>query len=189
MDTTKEIELVKEQSNKALDIANSLVVATDDEMLEAGNVLKRVKLVGKMIKERKEEITKPMNEALKSVRALFSSVEKIQEEAQEIVSEKMLQYQKEQAEVAEKIRKENEVKLDDPATANDPHRYDDLKVVPDVMKKSEDFHTRTNKVFKVVDKTKLPMEYLIADETAIRKAMYAGILLDGVEYSEEKIIV
>lgn len=186
---TQQIELVKTQVSKALAAVEIIVIDSDENMLEAGDILKRVKTVGKMIKERKEAITKPLNESLKSIRALFSPFESDYEKAEEIISTKMLSYQKSQEAEAEKIRLENQTRLEDTSTSHDAHRYDDMKVVPEVIKKSVDFHTRTTKDFKIVDKTKLPFEYLIADEVAIRKAMHAGVQLQGVEYFDKKTIV
>lgn len=192
METTKEIELVKVQVSKALQAVESIVVNNDESMLEAGDMRKRVKTVGKMIKERKEAITKPINESLKSIRALFLPFESDYEKAEEIITSKMLSYQKSVDDERIRIEAENLKKIKEQGNASIVDHSApkiQLEIAPEVIKKSEDFHTRTNKVFKVVDKSKLPIKFLIADEVAIRKAMYAGIQLEGVEYSEEKVIV
>ena len=187
MDTNQEIAVVREQTDKAMLAVESLVVDNNESLIEAGNILKKVKQVGKMIKERKEEITKPMNEAIKSVRALFAPVEEKQAQAQKLVEDKMNTYNREQMAIAQKAHDENMAQLSDPnRTATSPI---EIKPVPEVIKKTDDFHTRTTKVFKVVDKTKLPWEYLLADEVAIRKAMHAGIELAGVEYSTETKVI
>ena len=187
MDTNQEIEIVKEQTEKAMTVVENLVVDSNESLIEAGNILKRVKQVGKMIKERKEEITKPMNEAIKSVRALFAPVEEKQAQAQKLVEDKMNTYNNAQMALAQKAHEENQAKLNDPnRTANSEVKF---TPEPEVVKKTDDFHTRTTKTFKVIDKTKLPWEYLLADEVAIRKAMHAGIELAGVEYSTETKVI
>jgi len=187
MDTNQEIEIVKEQTEKAMTVVENLVVDSNESLIEAGNILKRVKQVGKMIKERKEEITKPMNEALKSVRSLFAPIEDKQKEAQTMVEDKMNTYNREQIAIAEKAHEENQAKLNDPnRKGNDTVEF---TPEPEVVKKTEDFHTRTTKVFVVTDKTKIPFEYLEPNLVAIRKAMYEGIELPGVEYSTESKVV
>jgi len=186
---TQEIILVKDQTNKALQAVESIVVDSDEKMLEAGDIRKRVKTVGKMIKEEKEKATKPINETLKTIKGWFAPIEANYEKAESIISEKMLSYQREQEKKAEQVRLENQKKLANTENTNDPHRYDDMKVVPEVIKKSEDFHTRKVRKFRIIDESKIPKEYFVVDEVKIRKAMMADIQIEGVEYYEEKIIV
>ena len=82
---TKEIALV-------VKAAQELNVKTFEQVMDAADVLYDVKRIGEKITERKEEITKPMNEALKSARAFFKPFEKQYEEAEAIVKDKVLQY-------------------------------------------------------------------------------------------------
>jgi hypothetical protein len=189
METTQEIVLVKDQTNKALQAVESIIVDNDEKMLEAGDIRKRVKIVGKMIKEEKEKATKPLNESLKTIKGWFAPIEADYEKAESIISEKMLSYQKHQEQEAEKIKQQNKEILEDTSNSNSTERYDELKVVPEIIKKSEDFHTRKVRKFRIVDETKIPKEYFIVDEVKIRKAMMADIKIEGVEYYEEKIIV
>lgn len=48
---------------------------------------------------------------------------------------------------------------------------------------------RTTQNFEVMDLTMVPVEYLLPNEPAIRKAMKEGIKLPGVRYFSEEIVV
>ena len=72
--------------------ANELQVKTFEQVMDAADVLYDVKRIGERITERKEEITKPLNEALKSARSLFKPFEKQYEDAEAIVKGKVLEY-------------------------------------------------------------------------------------------------
>lgn len=73
-----------------LQAANGLEVHTYEQVMDAADVLFDVKSIGEKITERKEEITKPMNEALKSARSFFKPFENQYTEAEKIVKDKVL---------------------------------------------------------------------------------------------------
>lgn len=81
----KEVALVVEQ-------AMSLQVKTYEQVMDAADLLFDVKGIGEKITARKEEITKPMNEALKSARAFFKPFEAQYTEAEGIVKNKVLEW-------------------------------------------------------------------------------------------------
>ena len=104
-----QIEVVKKQVGKALEVVQELSVITVEEYSRAVEVGTRIKEVSKEITKRKEEITKPMNEALKSARALFKPLEETLEQAESELKTKMLSYmQKKREEEAEAQRKADE---------------------------------------------------------------------------------
>lgn len=203
MDThTRELSVVRGQVMRALAVAESIIVGSDEQMLEAGEIRKKIKQVGKIIKEKKEEITKPLNEALKNVRAMFAPLEQNCEEAEMRVSQKMLIYQskvdaerrKIEAEAQRKMeeaqRKLEEGKISEKqAQAVEARAEKKLESAPEAIKKSEDFHTRTVKKFRILDANAIPRSYLVPDEVAIRKAMMAGVAVAGVEFYGDKILV
>lgn len=91
---TKEVAVVKTQATKALTAAQELEIVSPEQMTSATDLLSKMKTVAKMIKERKEAITKPLNEALKSARGLFEPIESNLAEAERVVKGKMLDYQR-----------------------------------------------------------------------------------------------
>lgn len=83
-----------EEKEVALVVKNAqdLQVNTFEQVMDAADVLYDVKRIGEQITERKEAITKPMNEALKSARALFKPWETQFADAEAIVKDKVLEY-------------------------------------------------------------------------------------------------
>ena len=73
-----------------LQAANALEVHTYEQVMDAADVLYDVKSIGEKITERKEEITKPLNVALKSARDFFKPYENQYTEAEKIVKDKVL---------------------------------------------------------------------------------------------------
>lgn len=199
---TKEVEIVRTQASKAIALVGGLVVKDDASMLEAGEVRKKIKLVAKMVKDKKESITKPINDALKQVRSLFAPIETSCEEAESIVSRKMLDYQavvesekqKAEAEALKKLqeaqKKLEEGKITEKQVEKIEQRIETtLEKVAEPIKSSQDFHTREIQKFRIVNELDIPREYLVPDEVKIRKAMMAGVLVKGVEYYKERLLV
>lgn len=81
----KEVALVVEA-------AQNLQVKTYEQVMDAADVLFDIKRIGETITERKEEITKPLNEALKSSRKFFKPFEDQYTTAEAIVKDKVLEY-------------------------------------------------------------------------------------------------
>lgn len=187
MEPSQEIEIVKVQVSKALAAAESIAIESDEDMLTAGEVRKRIKTVGKMLEEQKKSATDPINKSLKIIRGWFKPLEEDYEKAENIVSVKMLEYQDIQRQQREWAREENAEKTE--IKKEHPDAKVHIDAVPIVITKSENFHTRIVKKFRIVNVDLVPREFLIVDETAIRKLMMAGVTVSGVEYYEEKILV
>ncbi len=75
-----------------LALAMGTHVKTFEGVMDAADLLLDIKTVGEKITERKEEMTKPLNESLKSIRSFFKPFEKQYEEAEAIVKGKVLEY-------------------------------------------------------------------------------------------------
>lgn len=196
--TAKDLALVEEQVSSAMMAANATKITDSETMLAAGELFSKIKQVGKLMKQKKEAITKPLNEGLKNVRAMFAPFESQQEAAETILTDKMDVYTKEVRKEADRIEREAAEELQKIEAAKESGKITEaqaevkeekverqLEKAPEVIKNSPNFHTREEKKFCVVDKTLLPFEYLKADEVLIRKAMYDGVVLQGVEYYTE----
>ena len=97
---TKELAVLKGQVSKLETQANAVTITTSEENEVATNLKAKLKEIGNTIKARKEEITKPLNVALKSARELFAPLEAQFESAENIVGRKLLVYkQKVEADV------------------------------------------------------------------------------------------
>jgi hypothetical protein len=100
----------EEQKEVALVVkaANALNVKTLEQVMDAADLLLDIKTVGEKITARKEEITKRLNEALKSARSLFRPFEEQFSEAEAIVKSKVLDWH--QAHWNEETRTDNTVR-------------------------------------------------------------------------------
>lgn len=188
---TKEIATVKQQATKALGLAQEMVIASADDRVRATDVLSKMKTVAKMIKEREEAITKPLNEALSSARDLFRPMKQNLAEAESVVKTKMLAYdaaeEKRIAEEQQKIAEKVEAGKMKPETAM--KKIENIgEVKTSVQGKVGQTQTRTVKKYRVVDESKIPREYLVPDMGKITEAFKAGKVVPGAEAYEEKII-
>jgi hypothetical protein len=188
---TKEVALVKGQATKALAAANDLVIANDQDLPVATELLAKIKQVGKLIKERKEEITKPLNAALVSARELFKPIETSHAEAEAIIKRKVLSYQDkvetERAAAAAKIaaRVEKGTMRTDTAM----RKMDDLQEVQTkTSTASGTVSTRTIKKVRIINPELLPRDYLLPDNVKINRAALFGVVIPGVEVYEEKTL-
>ncbi len=191
MEQEKELSVVKTQADKALSRVSEITIATAEDYAMADEILVKIKTVGKMIKEKKEEITKPLNESLKRVRELFKPIETTHETAEEIIKKKMVSYrvaedkriEAEKAKIASKvesgyIKSETAIKK--------------MEAVVDTKDSLKDagVKTSTRKLPRVqINSFKdIPREYLIVNERAVLDALKAGIAVPGAELWYETII-
>lgn len=188
---TKEVATVKTQATKALAAAEALEITTPEQMTSATDLLSKMKTVAKMIKERKEAITKPLMEALTSARDLFKPIEANLEAAERVVKGKMLDYQREQDEKAEaeriKIAQKVEAGRMKPETA--VAKMEKIEDAPaSVQGKVGAMAFRTIKKYRVTDESKLARKYLMPDMAKITADLKAGAVVEGAEAYEEKVV-
>ena len=94
--TSKEIATLEKQFTPLVLKAGKLVITSKKEQDAAGKMLTELQGYAKKLKDRKEEITKPLNTALKSARELFKGPEEKVLEAIEAIRSGMGTYQLEQ---------------------------------------------------------------------------------------------
>jgi hypothetical protein len=203
-----QIELVKVQAHKALETVQQLSITNPEEYTNAVEVGGKLKKVAKMITDRKEEITKPLNEALKSARALFKPFEEMLEQAEADLKSKMLSFKeaerKEQAE-AEKKAMDEARRAEELMKANKIDKAEQEEIVQnafDVWKETENNITaktsrtetgakateKTIKEYVIVDKSKIPLQFMEPDMVRIKASFKAGTPVEGVEEREKSII-
>lgn len=185
-------EIIKKEIAPIVTEVENMSINNSADMSQATSTLSQLNSFLDAMTEEKEKLTKPINEALKEIRARYKPTETVLEEAIATIKKKMGSYQ--QLALAE--QKKAEAKIAEKVMAGK------LKVETGIKKMSEvdtpDAKVKTDegsvgfkpiKKFEVVDMTKLPMEYHLADEVKIRKTMQAGIELPGVRYYEELSVV
>jgi len=187
---TKELEPIKVQISKAESAAFGLQIKTAENLTVAVDILGKIKTVGRMIKAKKESITKPLNEALRNARAIFAPLEEQWANAENVVKMKMVAYQDIQTFKAKKkvelIEKKVEVGKINPEMAKEELK----EIVPPTTVKAGDsgVQFRTIKEITVEDETKLPREYLIPDMVKIRKVANAGVDIPGVKVISKQTV-
>ena len=188
---SKELAPLKAQVSKLENQAHELIIASPEDNAKATELKAKLREIGKIIKDRKEAITKPLNIALKSARELFAPLEEHFANVEVIVARKLLDYKAQ----VEKENREKEVKI---AARGEKGT---LKIETAERKIGELEHVektiqttygqvqfRKIKKVRVVDESKIPDEYWVLDMVAIRRDALNGTLTGGVEIYEEEIV-
>ena len=184
----KALAPIKARVNKMTAFVESLVISDNKSLKEAIAIRSGIKDVAKQIKTWKDDRIKPLQESISLLRDDVRPLEELCESSTEIVDKKMLAYNKE----VEANRKKEEDKINSKVETGKmtiETASKKLETVPEVQtsvkgdKGSVTFKKVKN--FRVVDLSKVPIEFHLPDMGAIRKQMYAGIELAGVEYFEE----
>lgn len=191
MTESQEVAIVKQQATKALNAANDVQITTQEQYEVATDLLSKIKTVGKMLKERKEEITRPLMDALNSARDLFKPIEQSHADAERIIKSKMVAYQYEQ----ERIQAAEQAKIAarvEKGTMKQETAIKKMEAMPEVPTtvhgKVGMVSTRIMKKLVISDENAVPREYCSPDNTKIKAALDAGKDVPGASYIEEKVI-
>jgi len=187
----KELVTLKSQVSKLDNQANEITITTPEENGSAMELKAKLKDIGKQIKERKEAITKPLNEALKSARELFAPLEAKFSEAEEIVGNKLLAYKRkvdEQARIEEeRVAKAFEAGRLKPETAE--------RKIEEIVRTEKTVVTDHGKVqfrkiqkMRIVDENLIPDKYWNINLVLLRQEVLAGVVVPGAEKFEEEIV-
>jgi len=188
---------VKRQVTTISNQAGDLFIDSNESLAQATDILSKIKTASKDVKNRKEEITKPLNDALKSARSLFKPIEDDLATAERTIKGKMLDYSNEverkAAEQAAKLEKRVEKGTMRVDTAM--RKMDDIETVgSSVQGESGSIQFRTVRNIKIVDPTKIPLKYMMNEKVlaaisaAVRTDVLNGTKVEGVEIVEEKQI-
>lgn len=188
---TKEVAVVKQQATKALQAAEALTIKTEKDAESATDILSKIKTVGKMIKERKEQITKPLSEALNSARDLFKPIEQNHAEAERIIKGKLLNWQEAERKRIEKetVKVVDKMESGKMSTEKAVAKIEDIgEVKTSVTGKVGQISTREVPKYRVTNEEIIPREFCSPDMAKIKKALDAGIQVPGAEKYYEKVI-
>lgn len=188
---TKEVAVVKQQATKALQAAEALTIKTEKDAEQATDILSKIKTVGKMIKERKEQITKPLSEALNSARDLFKPIEQNHAEAERIIKGKLLNWQEAERKRIEKetVKVVDKMESGKMTTEKAVAKIEDIgEVKTSVSGRVGQISTREVPKYRVTNEEIIPREFCSPDMAKIKKALDAGIQVPGAEKYYEKVI-
>ena len=189
---TKELTLLKTQVSKLENQVNEITIATPEENTAAIEIKAKLKEVGKTIKDRKEEITKPLNAALKSARDLFAPLEDQFENAENIVGRKLLAYK--QKIDAEARAKEAKIAADLESGKIKKLETAERKIenIERVEKTTQTTHGQVQfrkiQKMRIVNTDLIPDMYWKIDEVLLRRDVLSGVVVPGAEKYEEETV-
>lgn len=188
---TQELAPIKAQVTRLENQAESIQITTPEEYTAAVDLVSKLKDAGSKIKDLKESVTKPLNEALKNARKLFAPVEEQFENAERIMKGKLLAYKKlrdaevaaEEARIAAKVES-GKMKLE---TAE--RKVGAIERVESTTRgKVGEAQIRKIKKVRITDESLIPRQYLVPDMVAIRRDALGGKTIAGVEVYEEETV-
>lgn len=187
----KELAVVKGQVSKLENQANAVTITTSEQNDEAMNLKAKLKETAKAITTRKEEITKPLNTALKSARELFAPLEAQLATADSIIGGKLLAY-KRQVEAEARAKEEAIAKKVEAGRMRLDTAEKKLDEVERVEKTTRTDHGtvqfRKIKKVRISNPSLVPDEYWQINEVLVRRDALAGKQIAGVEVYEEEIV-
>lgn len=169
--------------------AQAIVVVDEEGKKMASEVLSKLNHYNDAVVEDREKITKPINEALKEVRAKYKPLERQLEEAIDVVRGKIGGYQ---TEMLRKQKKEEEAIASRIGEGKGKLKFDTaVRKMDELEKPSQSVVTasggvkfRTNKVLKIIDATLIPLAYYDLNESRVVKDLKAGVNIAGCELEE-----
>lgn len=205
-----------EEPNAALSIVQPRVTSLDAQALLlkvtdaaseqiATNMLVEVTAAQRVVKEKLQTITKPLDEAMKAARALFKPALEKLDGLDSQLRQKLIGYKRLAAAEAERVRKEAAEKADEAASRGDMEAALEhataavsVKAPARAVQASQAVAIASSNIrhaqvvsrkrwqFKVVDIKKVPREYLELNEKVVRATISSGIRnIAGLEIYEE----
>lgn len=189
-----EIKKYESQAEQLVATAEAVVIENQASMTEATELLSKVNKTLDSVKEEREKVTKPLNDALKAERARWKPVEDVLKPIVAGLREKMSEYQtalikkqrEEEAKIAARMKPgKGNLKADTAIRKMGEVDAPDTKVESDAG--SVGF--REKKVLKITDMKKIPKKFWIVDEDAVFEALKAGDAVAGAEIDIEMVPV
>lgn len=185
-------ELVKiEKENKpVIRKAEALAIKVRDDETAAYVILKEIGIRVKSIESKRTAITKPLNASLKEVNALFKTLAQPLKTADVIIRDKILEFRTKREEAAAKKQAALEAKAEEAEEDGDKDRAIELSEKAESVTASVgESVVQKRWTFEAVDIDKIPREYLVPNEAAIRLAIREGVReIPGLKiYQKENI--
>ena len=197
------------RAQAALASANALSIATVEQYEAAAGELQAIKGKWNEIEEQRKALVKPIDEARKRLQAFFSGPLGFLEQAEAILKRKLVGFQteqerlrrEEQAKADEAARKEREKLAARAAKAEQSGKVEKAEqlaaaaasVAAPIMQrevpKVAGIKTREVWLFEITDAALVPREYLVVDESRVRRvvqALKADTKIPGVRVYADK---
>lgn len=179
-----------EKIEPEIDSIQLVKIVDEKSLASATEVLSQANKYLKDLTADKEKLTAPLNAALKEVRSRYKPIEIKLEGIIANIRQSMSSYQTEQI----RLQKAEEDKIAERVAKGTLKPETGIKKMENMDKPVDKVNTQSGKIsfkevekFEVEDISKLPIEYHLVDEVAIRNAMKANIHLEGVRYYTEQV--
>jgi len=199
MDKANSREIVEiEASNAGIVIqAEQQEIANQADVDNANIVLNHITKQMKTIEEKRKTFTQPLNQSLREINSTFKKLVEPLKSAREILRDKVMDWRrKEQEKIRieqERIMKEEQRRRKIQEAHKDRgHEVSEPVVMtkPEPLKKTDSTQIRKDWKFDILDSTKIPREYLLANETKIRQAIWNGVReIPGVRIYQKETMV
>lgn len=180
----QEIIAFEKKISPAIVLVQKLHIKNKQDMNEAVQTLSLINKYADHVKEKRETITKPLNEALKNARTLFKPIESKLDGAITLIREEMSRYQteettKQQAEEAKIIDRvgDGKGKLKLETAVKKIENLGGLESV--VTTDAGKVKFREDKVLKITDEMIIPRQFLNVNEKALIDALKMGMSVPG----------
>lgn len=185
----KELAVIKGQVSKLENQALAVKIESQEEYTTAIDIVSRLKTIGSTIKQKKESVTKPLNEALRNVRNLFAPLEEQYTKAESIIKGKLLDYkrQKDAEAAAEEAKIAAKVESGKMRLETGEKKLEQIERVENTTRgKVGEVSVRKIKKVRITNESLIPREYLEPNMVAIRRDALGGKQIAGVEVYEEE---
>jgi hypothetical protein len=179
---TEEDKLAEEKLLAEAQVAKARIAAlplgTNEERAKAGVLLQGIKGEFRKLEKEQEKISKPAHAAWKAALALFRPRLKVLDECAALLSDRLVAAVEDAEKSAAKILAE--AKTEEAST---------IAVVQAAEKAPEKIAgvaitSRTK--YRILDKSKVPLEYLDVNHSKVQRAMGDSTEIPGIEYYQEK---
>lgn len=176
-----------QQARDTIELARALPCATAEQYQTCGEFLRQAQQQLKHYETARKRLTKPLLDAKREVDAIFKPITTAMAAVKEALSDKLLNYD----------RRAAESKRAALAAIEQAHQTGDQQAVqqhasaleapPPALK---GVHTRKRWTYRVVDWTKIPLNFMLPDHVKIQEAIKSGIReMPGLEIYEETMVV
>jgi hypothetical protein len=178
---------VKKQIDMLADQCRNVVISDAQSLERAKSLAKQAKLIENYIEDKRKELTKPILDRKKAIDDLAKSLTKDLTEAVKHLREQILFYEQEQERKRleelhrleeERRRKEEELKR--MQMEGNIEQIEHIEKLAEIETKAAELSEKSKNLrevwtFEVVDISLVPREYLVLDETAVRRAIQNGV--------------
>lgn len=185
----KELTATKAQLTKASNYATDLQVLNQEDYNAALEQGKKIKTMLDTVVSRREEITRPLNDALKSTRSLFKPIEDGMQGALDVIRDKMQIWFKEMKRIEAEEKEKIAARVEKGTLKQETglRKMDEVQSVAKTQDTGAAKATmRTVRKVRVINPDIVPDQYWEMNMVMIRKDALAGVQIPGVEVYEDQ---